>query len=51
MSKSNRATPPLIDSRMYFLSADQTCENVMRLSVVMSVKVTGSSALAGTIDR
>jgi hypothetical protein len=33
------------------LSFDQTCENVMRTSLVMSVKVIGSSALVGTTDR
>ena len=49
MSKSKSATPPLIDSRMYFFSGDETWEKVMPLALVTSVNVTVSAARAGAI--
>ena len=51
LSKSKSATPPLIDSRMYFLSGDETCENVIPLALVMSVNVTRSAARRRDRDR
>src|SRR4051812_16164245 len=40
-----------MDSGMYFLSLDQTCEKVMRLSFVTSVNETGSTARVVTVHR
>ena len=36
------ATPPLIDSRMYFFSGATACLNVMPLARVTSVNTTGA---------